>query len=106
MELAKRDISIQHLQNLIKQKHKNITDKNKTLPQQSKDNVYLREIMGDYNIYFDNINQEKTNQYNALQLLAEYITQIILDPTSTEEMLRQCKYDQSLILSEMKQINK
>ncbi len=106
MELAKRDISIQHLQNLIKQKQKNITEKNKTLPQQIKDNVYLREIMGDYSIYFDNINQEKTNQYNALQLLAEYITQITLDPTSTEEMLRQCKYDQSLILAEMKQINK
>ena len=37
MELAKRDIGIQHLQNLIKEKQQHLTEKNKNLP---KDNTY------------------------------------------------------------------
>jgi len=105
MELAKRDKSIQHLQRMIKEKQETLSEKNKTLHKESKGNTYLREIIGEYNTYFDSLKHQEDKQYNALQLLLEYITQITLDPTSTEEMLRECKYDQSLILAELKKIN-
>lgn len=99
MELAKRDIGIQHLQKLIQQRKKNLYETQKNLHVKSKDNIYLREVADDYS------NIENQNQYNALQLLNEYLTQITLDPTSSEEMLRNCKYDRSLISSEMKKLN-
>ena len=99
MDIAKRDIGIQHLQKLIDQKKKNLYETQKNLHIKSKDNIYLREIADDYS------NIENQNQYTALQLLNEYLTQITLDPTSTEEMLRNCKYYRSLISSEMKKLN-
>jgi len=99
MDIAKRDIGIQHLQKLIQQRKKNLYETQKILHAKSKENIYLREIADDYS------NIENQNQYKALQLLNEYITQITLDPTSTEEMLRNCKYDRSLISSEMKKLN-
>jgi len=104
MELAKRDIGIQHLQNLIKQREETLHDTKQNLQKKSKDNIYLREIVEDYNEYSDGIYLENQKQYNALQLLQEYLIEITLDPTSTEEMLRQAKYDRTLILAEMKKI--
>jgi hypothetical protein len=106
MELAKRDQSIKHLQNIINDKQRSLREKNLSLPKQSKDNIYLREIVGDYSKYFDSEKQKKEKQHNALLSLLEYITQITLDPNSSEEILRECKYDQSLILAELKQLNK
>lgn len=102
MDLAKRDIGIQHLQTLISQRKQNLYETQKNLHAKSKDNVYLREIADDYDRYSMTEDQK---QYNALELLAEYLTQITLDPTSTEEMLRNCKYDRSLITAEMKKLN-
>ncbi len=99
MEAANRDIGIQYLQNLINQRKNNLYDAQKNLRVKSKDNIYLRDIVDDYS------DIENKNQYTALQLLNEYITQITLDPTSTEEMLRNCKYDRSLIASEIKKLN-
>ena len=48
---------------------------------------------------------ENQQQYKALQLLADYLTEITLDPTSTEEMMRNCKYDRTLISAEIKKLN-
>jgi hypothetical protein len=102
MDIAKRDIGIQHLQKLIDQRKKNLYESQKQLYEKSKDNAYLKEIADEYSNYSLVENQQK---YKALGLLAEYLTQITLDPTSTEEMLRNCKYDRSLITAEMKKLN-
>jgi hypothetical protein len=102
MDLSKRDTGIQHLQKLIDQRKKSLYETQKSLNTKSKDNIYLREIAKDY----VNLSAlENQQQYKALQLLAEYLTQITLDPTSTEEMLRNCKYDRSIISAEMKRLN-
>jgi len=101
MDLANRDIGIQHLQRLIDQKKKNLYETHQSLLINSKDNIYLKDVADDYAKYSSIDNQK---QYNALHLLTEYLTQITLDPTSTEEMLRNCKYDRSLITGEMKKL--
>jgi hypothetical protein len=102
MDIAKRDIDIQHLQKIISEKGKNLYELHKQLYAKSKDNAYLREIADDYSNYSSAENQKK---YKALQLLSKYLTKITLDPASTEEMLRSCKYDRSLISAEIKKLN-
>ncbi len=102
MDLSKRDLGIQHLQKLIDQRKKSLYETQKNLHTKSKDNMYLREISKDYVNYSELENQQ---QYKALQLLAEYLTEITLDPTSTEEILRNCKYDRALISAEIKKLN-
>jgi hypothetical protein len=106
MNLAKRDMDIQQLQKLIKDKHQHLSEKNNTLNKHSKDNLYLKDVLEDYNLYFKNISNERKQQYNALQALVDYIRKITLDPTASEEMIRQCIYDESLILAEMKSLIK
>jgi hypothetical protein len=105
MDLAKRDIGIQHLQHLIKKREDMLLETKKHLQHQSKENKYLKAIVEDYDKYTDDMYLEKQNQYKALQLLHEYLIQLTLDPTSTEEILRQVKFDRSLILAEMKKVN-
>jgi GTP1/Obg family GTP-binding protein len=100
MDLAERDMAVQKLQNLIKDKQHFLAKKNSELSQKQKDNAYLREVVGDYNVYFDAVAEEKQQQYQALQVLADYMNQIKKDPSTTEEMRRQCKYDKALILKE------
>ncbi len=101
MDLAKREIGIQHLQRLINQRKQSLYETQHNLNLKSKDNMYIREIAKDY---VNHLALENKQQYDSLQLLAEYITQITLDPTSTEEMLRNCKYDRALISEEIKKL--
>jgi len=102
MDLSKRDMGIQHLQTLIDQRKKSLYETKKNLHTKSKDNMYLREISKDYVNYSELENQQ---QYKALQVLSEYLTEITLDPTSTEEILRNCKYDRALISDEIRKLN-
>ena len=52
MDLAKRDMEIQHLNNLIKDSEHFLSEKHKTLIKTQKDNPYLKEVVDNYNMYF------------------------------------------------------
>jgi hypothetical protein len=104
METAKRDIEIQHLNNLMKDLKHNLSEKHKDLVNVQKHNPYLRGVVDDYNTYFNSINDEKLRQYNALKQLHNYVTQLSIDPTATEEIIRQSKYDIAIIVDELRKI--
>jgi hypothetical protein len=101
MDLAKRDIIINDLNNVIKQKKSFLREKKDSLRTKSKDNTYLNGVVDEYNKYFNSESNKRDEQTKALQVLFDYITTIILDPTSTEEIIKQCKYDHSMIVKEM-----
>ncbi len=104
MDLAKRDNEIQHLYKLIKDNQKFLNDKHKHLNNSQNDNPLLKDIVEDYSTYFSHISDEKTQQHKALQKLAKYITEVSLHPDVTEEILRECKYDNTMIANEMKRL--
>jgi hypothetical protein len=106
MDLAKRDIDIQYLHNLIKDNDKFLFEKHKSLSKLQKDNPFLKDVVDEYNEYFSGISQQNQAQYNALQTLADYITQLLLEPGVTEEIVRQCKYDMGLIRAELNLLRK
>ena len=101
MDLAKRDAEIQHLHNLMKESEHFLSEKHKTLIKTQKDNPYLKEVVNNYNMYFSGIAQQNQAQYNALQTLADYITQILLDPTTDAETVKQCKQDMKMVQQEL-----
>jgi len=104
MELAIKDKKIQQLQSIIKGNKKILKEKNESIREKSKDNKFLNSIVEEYDVYFEKNNKLKQQQHDALQKLIDYITTIMLDPTSTSEIIKQCKYERSLILDEMKKI--
>ena len=102
MDLAKRDKQIQVLEDLIREKQQFLVKNYNKLTSIQKDNLYLSDIVKAYTTNFNQQTEERTKQKHALQQLADYIKQILLDPTATEEMIRNAKYDQGVILAELK----
>ena len=102
MDLAKRDKNIQQLQNIIKEKEQFLSDKRKELMKSQKDNPFLKDVVDQYNMYFSNVAQQNQAQYNALKRLADYISELILDPNSDADMIRQCKQDMEMVQNEIK----
>lgn len=102
VDLAKRDKQIQVLQNVIREKQQFLVKNYKKLTNIQKDNPYLSDIVKAYTTNFNEKTEERMKQKHALQQLADYIKTIILDPTATEEMIRNAKYDQGVILAELK----
>ena len=101
MDLAKRDKDIQHLQNIVKEKERFLYDNHKTLTRSQKDNPFLKDVVDQYTMYFSEINQQNQAQYKALKTLADYMTQLILDPTTDADMIRQCKQDLEMMQQEI-----
>ena len=52
-------------------------------------------------MYFSELSQQNQAQYKALKTLADYITQLILDPTTDTDMIRQCKEDLEMMQEEI-----
>lgn len=102
MDLAKRDNLINQLKTQKKEKEQFLTNKRNLLSKQKADNPHLGLVLDGYNDYFSQVDQEQKKQHTALQVLADYMAQIILDPTSTKELIKQAKYDQGVILAELR----
>jgi hypothetical protein len=106
LDIAQRDIIINNIQDLIKSKKQLLKKIHHDIKTNKYDNVYLNEIVANYNEYFDNDALQKTKQYNALLVLSDYITQFSLDPSTTADMKNQNKYDQQMVLAEIKKYKK
>jgi len=104
MDLAKRDLLINHLKSQKREKEKFLLHNKKQLSERKHDNPHLKVVVEDYNDYYSLLQKEKERQIQALHVLVDYLTNIITDSTSTTEMLKQAKHDKNIILGELKQI--
>lgn len=104
MDLAKRDLLINHLKSQKREKEKFLLHNKKQLSERKHDNPHLKVVVEDYNDYYSLLQKEKERQIQALQVILDYLTNIITDSTSTTEMLKQAKHDKNIILGELKQI--
>ena len=104
MDLAKRDLLINSLKNQKREKEQFLLHNKRQLSERKQDNPHLNMVVEDYNDYFSLLQQENVKQTAALQVLVEYLTNIIMDPTSTLEMIKQAKHDKNIILGELKNL--
>ena len=65
---------------------------------------FLEEVIKDYKRYYNYINEEKLQQYRALEMIYNYIDRISEDTDIPDEILEQTKYDQQELLKEMNNI--
>ena len=104
LTLAERDLHLIQIEAEIKNKKKLLVKKKKDLDKKIKLNEYLSGVKSDYSKYYDYILNEKQQQYNALNLLKEYISDLIKTEHMVDEQLRTAKYDQKEIVQEIDRV--
>jgi hypothetical protein len=104
LPLAERDLYLFQIEKEIKNKKGLLVKKKKELDKKHKLNHYLSDVKEDYNKYYDFIVGEKQQQYNALLLLKEYMSDLIKTEQLVDEQLRTAKYDQKDIVKEIDKV--
>ena len=104
LTLAERDLYLLQIDKEIKNKKSLLVKKKKELDKKYKLNHYLSGVKDDYSKYYNYIIGEKQQQYNALQLLKEYMSDLIKTGQVVDEQLRTAKYDQKDIIGEIDKV--
>lgn len=101
MELAKRDLTIQMLKDEIACRKKILLKKVKELYSVENENEFLGEVISDYSRYKEYIIKEKQQQYEALQIILNYINTLTRDINTAEHALRESNYQQKMIYKQL-----
>lgn len=101
MELAKRDMTIQLLKDEIRCRKQILLKKVKELYSVENENEFLGEVVSDYARYKNYIIKQKQQQYEALQILLNYINTITKDINTAEHVLRESNYQQKMIFKQL-----
>lgn len=102
--LADRDLQILKMEELIKNKQKFLIKKKKELDDKCKSNHYLEDVKKSYAVYYDDLVKEKQQQYDAMMLLQQYLTELIKSGDLVNEELRIAKHDEKDVLREIEKI--
>jgi methyl-accepting chemotaxis protein len=106
MDLAKRDIKLDILKQVLEERNKFLMDKNNAIKQASKENTYLVEVADDYARYYKSIKKEKSEQQRALELLSNYISETSKTIDQTNDSLEQSKIQQQKIVEHIERLRK
>ena len=101
MFLAKRDQKIYQLKEELENRKKMLCLKRNQLKNNLKENIFLQEVVEDYDSYNKSIVNEKEKQIVFLKLLHSYIDNISDELNLTDQKLKQSKQEQRDILKEI-----
>jgi hypothetical protein len=104
LTLGDRDSYLLQIQSEIKNKKILLINKKKNLEKKEKLNDFLSDVKNDYNKYYDFILKEKQQQYDALNLLKEYMEDLVHTDNLVDEQLRTAKHEQKEIMSEIDKV--
>ena len=103
-DLKIMDNKFKAIQELINAKKKLLASKQKKVKQFKKGNEYLDIIKDDYSTYNNFIEKLKYDQINALQLINQYIKDLVQTEKLTQSNLQDAKVEQNAILNEIEKI--
>jgi len=104
LPLAERDLHLIQIEQEIMNKKRLLVKKKKDLDKKQKLNQYLDGVKVDYTKYYDYIVGEKKQQYNALMLLKEYMSDLMKTEHLVDDQLRTAKHDQKDIIREIDKV--
>lgn len=104
LSLAQRDLHLLQIEKEIRNKKNLLVKKKKELDKKYKLNHYLSGVKHDYGKYYDFILNEKQQQHDALNLLKEYVNDLIKTEHLVDDQLRTAKYDQKDIIREIDKV--
>ncbi len=104
MTLAKRDLYLVRIEDEMSKKKQFLINKYNMLGEMEEENEYLRVVRNDYSHYYDYIKKEKQDQIDAMNLLRDYIDNLIVDGKLTDADLENVQEEQHKILGEIDSI--
>jgi len=102
--LENREQQFIQIENLIEAKRKMLLDKQHKINFISKQNLFLNEIKGDYDKYYNYIAHQKREQMEALNLLNKYINDLTVSGELSKNNIIDAKQEQKKILLELNKI--
>jgi len=106
MSLAERDLALIKIESQIESKRKLLLEKRKKLEETAKTNEFLKMVLGDYATYYDKIEDEKEKQINTMNMLNNYVKDIMKSGKLTDADIVRAKEDQRMLLQEIGSIRK
>ena len=101
MFLAKRDQKIYQLKEELENRKKMLCLKRNQLKNNLKENIFLQEVVEDYDSYNKSIVNEKEKQIVFLKMIHSYIDNISDELNLTDQKLKESKQEQRDILKEI-----
>lgn len=106
MNLADRDTYLVQIETQIAAKRTLLLNKKKYLEKTMKQNQFLEGIKNDYQTYHNYIAKQKQEELRAMDILKQYIGDLMVSGKLTDSDIRKTKLEQNEILSEMSKIKK
>ena len=106
MELAKRDIILNELQQEIDFRKKNIQKKQHYIHDRMKTNEFLSTVAEDYKKYNDYILRQREQQEDSFRTILDYLDRLIKEGNLTDEALEHTKTQHRQIINEIDFIKK
>jgi hypothetical protein len=103
-KLAQRDLKLIQIYEEIKNKKDLILKKKKDLSKKKNVNAYLEIVNNDYENYYNYILEQKKKELEAMNILNEYIDDLVNTDKLVDTQLKTAKRDQREILNEISKI--
>lgn len=104
MDLSKRDLYLNQIENEINARRDFILKKGQALDKNRKANEFLEGVKNDYRKYYDYIIREKQQQYESMKILQQYLDDLTKTEKLADHEMNNLKYDQAELLLEMDKI--
>jgi hypothetical protein len=101
LDFATRDLYLQKIQDQIMAKRQLLLSKQKMLNQTAKQNHFLTDVQKDYTKYYDFIIKQKQDQIRSMEIIKQYLNDIIVSGKLTNKDIYQAKKQQKDILGEI-----
>ena len=101
LDLATRDLYLQKIQDQIMAKRQLLLVKQKILRKTVKQNHFLNDVESDYSKYYNFIIKQKENQIRTMNIIKQYLNDIIVSGKLTKKDIMKAKHEQKHILGEI-----
>jgi len=104
INLADRDNYLTQIENQIQSKRNLLLEKRKTLESTVGQNQFLEGVKNDYQRYHNYIIKQNQDQMRAMNILNQYLGDIMVSGKLTEKDINNTRHEQNNILKEMDKI--
>ena len=106
LDLATRDNYLRKIENQIMAKRQLLLNKQSVLQKISKRNHFLNEVQKDYLTYYNFIVKQKQGQIRSMNIINQYLNDIIVSGKFTKEDIYEAKNEQKHILGEINHVKR
>lgn len=103
-DIAQNDTNIYNMKCILEKKRQLLLHKNREVKELAKQNVFLNNVLSDYEKIKSRILEEKQKQQAAIKIISKHISQISKNMNKEDYHINQLQDDQSYLLEELEKI--